>query len=332
MKKTGKIVLAISILGISLAGCSHLKDEKFIQQSEEDAFITVGFSQVGAESDWRIANTKSIEESLSRENGFDLKTSDAQQKQENQTKAIRDFIAQEVDVILLAPVKETGWETVLWEAKEAGIPVIIMDRMINVSDESLYTCWVGSDFEKEGVNAANWLIAYMKEQGRGEETHQIAVLEGTVGSTAQIGRTEGFQKVIQDYPNYHIVVQKNGDFTQTEGKKAMQGCLAVSEDIDVVISQNDNMAFGAIEAIHEIGKQPGSDIVIVSFDAVKAAFEAMIRGELNVSVECNPLHGPRVAEIIRDIMNDKKVDKQQFVEEGIFPAEEAAEAIKDRNY
>lgn len=333
MEKKKIWILCITIASMLLAGCSMTTNHRETISAEEKSLITVGFAQIGAESDWRIANTESMKEALSVENGFRLLISDAQQKQQNQTKAVRDFISQEVDVIVIAPVTEDGWETVLEEARDAGIPVIVVDRMINVTDDSLYTCWVGSDFEKEGRDAADWLVNYMEARDEGSGGgHQIAILKGTIGSTAEIGRTKGFNEAIKKYTNYEIVSEQLGDFIQTKGKKAMEYCLQKYPDIDVVIAQNDNMAFGAIEAIEEIGKKPGKDIVIVSFDAVKAAFEAMIEGKLNVSIECNPLHGPRVAEIAKKIMSVESVDKLQYVEEGIYPAETAAKELPNRKY
>ena len=332
MEKKKIWILCITIASILLAGCTITQNHRETISAEEKNLITVGFAQIGAESDWRIANTESMKEALSVENGFRLLISDAQQKQQNQTKAVRDFISQEVDVIVIAPVTEDGWDTVLGEAKDAGIPVIVVDRMINVKDDSLYTCWVGSDFEKEGRAAADWLVKYMEARGEGSDHHQIAILKGTIGSTAEIGRTKGFNEAIKKYQNYEIVSEQLGDFIQTKGKKAMEFCLQKNLDIDVVIAQNDNMAFGAIEAIEEIGKKPGKDIAIVSFDAVKAAFEAMIEGKLNVSIECNPLHGPRVAEIAKKIMSGESVDKLQYVEEGIYPSETAAKELPNRKY
>lgn len=330
MKKrlAGILTCMIAAAGV-LAGCTFRSQ---VQQTEDEDLITVGFSQVGAESDWRIANTESMKEALSEENGFKLLLSDAQQKQENQTKAIRDFISQAVDVIVIAPVKEDGWETVLGEAKEAGIPVIVVDRMIDVDDDSLFTCWVGSDFKQEGIDAANWLLDYMEEQGRAEEEHNIVILKGTIGSSAQIGRSEGFNETIIPHLNYKILTQQNGEFTQARGKKAMEECLEIYDDIDVVVSQNDNMSFGVIEALKDAGKKPGEDVVIISFDAVRGAFEAMIRGEMNVSVECNPLHGPRVAELAKKIVAGETVAKLQYVEEGIYPAETAREELPGRKY
>lgn len=331
MKKVIILLVCTVLTTGLLIGCIG-SDSVSETDNEEKELIKVGFTQVGVESDWRVANTESMKEALSIENGFELLYSDAQQKQENQTKAIRDFISQEVDVIVVAPVIETGWETVLGEAKDAGIPIILVDRMIDVEDDSLFTCWVGSDFEQEGIDAANWLVDYMKDQGQENEKHHVVVLKGTLGSSAEFGRTKGFNSVMQKHSNYEILAEVNGDFTQSRGKAAMESCLQQYDAIDVVVAQNDNMAFGAIEAIREFGKEPGKDITIISFDGVKAAFQAMIRGELNVCIECNPLHGPRVAELAKKIVAGDKVAKLQYVEEGIYPAETAQEELPNRKY
>ncbi len=298
----------------------------------ETDLITIGFSQVGAESDWRVANTDSMKSALSEENGFELIFADAQQKQENQIKAVRDFIAQDVDVITIAPVTETGWETVLGEAKDAGIPVIIVDRMIDVSDDTLYSCWVGSDFKKEGTDAAAWLVNYMKEQGKEGEAQNVVVLQGTIGSSAEIGRTTGFDEAIKANPEFSVLAEQTGEFTQAKGQEVMESFLKQYDDIDVVVAQNDNMAFGAIDALKAAGKTPGKDVVIVSFDAVKAAFESMIAGDMNVSVECNPLHGPRVAELAKKLIAGEEVEKIQYVEEKVYPADTAEAELPNRQY
>jgi len=329
------VVLMAFVLGMTLLGCKNKDSEsagKDVSSDDDKDLIVVGFSQVGAESDWRMANTKSFQSTFTEENGYKLLFDDAQQKQENQIKAIRNFIQQDVDYIVVAPVVETGWETVLGEAKEAGIPVIIVDRMINVSDDSLFTCWVGSNFKQEGYDAADWLAEYLEKQGRSDETINIVTLQGTIGSSAQIGRTEGFAEKMKEHPNWVMLDRQTGEFTQSKGQEVMESFLKSYDDIDVVIAENDNMAFGAIDAIKAAGKVPGKDIIIVSFDAVKAAFEAMIAGDLNVSVECNPLHGPRVAEIIQKLERGEKVEKLQYVEEGVYPAETAAELIDTREY
>lgn len=354
-RKFVSILLGMTMLMGSLVGCSSAPagtsdstgDTSTTQSSStksedttktedatkpENELITIGFSQVGAESDWRVANTESMKGTLTEENGFTLIFADAQQKQENQIKAVRDFISQEVDVIVIAPVTETGWETVLGEAKDAEIPVIIVDRMIDVSDDSLYTCWVGSDFYQEGVDAVTWLTGYMDSLGRGSDELNVAVLQGTIGSSAEIGRTKGVRDGLAQHSNYQIVLEQTGEFTQAKGQEVMESFLKSGERIDILVAQNDNMAFGAIDALKAVGKKPAEDVIIVSFDAVKAAFESMIAGEMNVSVECNPLHGPRVAELAKAIMKGEQVEKIQYVDEGVYPADTAAEILPERAY
>ncbi|MGC6176518.1 ABC transporter substrate-binding protein [Lacrimispora sp. 38-1] len=296
--------------------------------------IVVGFSQVGAESDWRTANTESMKSTFTEANGYKLIFDDAQQKQENQLKAVRNFIQQDVDYIVIAPVTETGWDTVLQEAKDAGIPVIIVDRMINVSDDSLYTAWVGSNFLQEGYDAVTWLDEYLKKNNRADDDINIVTLQGTIGSSAQIGRTNGVEEKMKDHPKWKMLERQTGEFTQAKGQEVMESFLKTYDDIDVVIAENDNMAFGAIDAIKAAGKTcgPKGDITIISFDAVAAAFDSMIAGDMNVSVECNPLHGPRVAEIIQKLEKGEKVDKIAYVKEGVFPADTAEAEKPKRQY
>lgn len=337
-KKILGTLLGVAMIGTMLVGCTSGKagaatdTTKNAEVTNSDELITVGFSQVGAESDWRVANTESMKGTLTEENGFKLIFADAQQKQENQIKAVRDFISQEVDIIVIAPVTETGWETVLGEAKDAEIPVIIVDRMIDVSDESLYTCWVGSDFYQEGLDSVEWLTGYMDGIGRGSEELNVAVLQGTIGSSAEIGRTKGVRDGLAKHSNYKIIAEQTGEFTQAKGQEVMESFLKAGDDIDVLIAQNDNMAFGAIDALKAVGKDPSEDVIIVSFDAVKAAFESMIAGDMNVSVECNPLHGPRVAELAQAIMKGETVEKIQYVDEGVYPADTAKETLPSRAY
>jgi len=294
--------------------------------------IKVGYAQVGAESDWRVANTESFKSTFTEENGFELIFIDCQQESENQIKALRNFIQQEVDYIVLAPIIESGWDSVLAEVKEAGIPLILSDRMVNVEDDSLYVSWVGGDFLQEGRNAIHWLNRYLEKMGRADETINIVELQGTLGASAEIGRTNGVAEMIAKKANYHLIAIETGDFIESKGKEVMESFLKTHPEIDVLIAQNDNMAFGAIEAIKAAGKKPGKDIIIISFDAVHAAFEAMIHGELNASVECNPLHGPRVADIIRKLEAGQKVEKIQFVPEGVFDQENAAKELPNRLY
>lgn len=288
--------------------------------------LTVGFSQIGAESAWRTAETESIR-NAARARGIDLRFSDAQQKQENQIKALRAFIAQRVDAILLAPVVESGWEPVLKEAKRAGIPVVLVDRGVDVSDPSLYATLVASDFVAEGRMAGEWLAG--KLDGRGG----IVELQGTTGAAPAIDRRKGFQEAIAAHPEMQIIKSQSGDFTRAKGKEVMEAFLKAGADrIDAVYAHNDDMALGAIQAIEQAGLKPGEDILIVSIDGVRAAFEAMIAGKLNATVECNPLLGPLAFDAIERVRAGEDVPKWIKVADRLFEQEEAAEAIKSRQY
>ena len=282
-----------------------------------DGVITIGFSQVGAESDWRTANTESMKSTFSTENGYELIFDDAQQKQENQITALRNFIQQDVDYILLAPVTETGWDTVLQEAKDAGIPVIIVDRMVDVSDDSLYTAWVGTDPLLEGRKACEWLNAYA--EAKGIEELNIAHIQGTIGSTAQIGRTQGLEEGAEKY-GWNIVTQQTGEFTQAKGQEVMESMLKQYDNINVVYCENDNEAFGAIDAIEAAGKTvgPDGDILVISFDSTGAGLQDVIDGKIICDVECNPLHGPRAQELVEALEAGEEVDKENYVDGEIF--------------
>ena len=279
--------------------------------------ITVGFSQVGAESDWRTANSESMKSTFSTENGYNLIFDDDQQKQENQIAAIRNFIQQEVDYIVLAPVTESGWDTVLQEAKDAEIPVIIVDRMVNVSDDSLYTAWVGSNFKLEGQKACEWLKAYAEAKGMSEVN--IVDIQGTIGASAQIGRTEALNEAVEAN-GWNLLAQQTGEFTQAKGQEVMESMLKQYDNINVVYCENDNEAFGAIEAIKAAGKTvgPDGDILVMSFDTTKQGITDTLSGDIIVNTECNPLHGPRVEQIIKQLQAGETPEKQAYVEEGIY--------------
>ena len=303
-----------------------------------DDTITVGFSQVGAESDWRTANTESMKSTFSEENGYNLIFDDAQQKQENQLTAIRNFIQQEVDYILLAPVTETGWDTVLQEAKDADIPVIIVDRMVDVSDDSLYTTWIGTDSLLEGRKAAEWLNAYTTAKGIDAKDVNIVDIQGTIGSTAQIGRSKGLEEGVDNY-GWNLLAQQSGEFTQAKGQEVMESMLKQYDNINVVYCENDNEAFGAIDAIEAAGKTVGSDIangeiMVMSFDTTNAGLTDTLAGKIACDVECNPLHGPRVQEIIEKLEAGEDVDKQAYVEVEMFAADDTVTSIivEDADY
>jgi simple sugar transport system substrate-binding protein len=294
-----------------------------------DKKITLGFAQIGAESEWRTANTKSIKEAADA-SGINLKFSDAQQKQENQIKAIRSYIAQKVDVIAFSPVVETGWEPVLKEAKAAKIPVILTDRAVSAKDETLWVTFMGSDFVEEGRRAANWLVEKTKDNAG---PINIVELQGTVGSAPAIDRKKGFEEIMKDKPKFKIIRSQTGDFTRAKGKEVMEAFLkAEGKKINVLFAHNDDMAIGAIQAIEEAGMKPGKDILIVSIDGVKGAFEAMMAGKLNVSVECSPLLGPQLMSAVKDLVAGKTLPKRIVTKEGVFPMEVAAKEFPNRKY
>ena len=292
--------------------------------------LVLGFSQVGAESEWRTANTSSIKDAAKKD-GVTLKFADAQQRQENQVKAIRSFIAQRVNVIAFSPVVESGWETVLREAKAAKIPVILTDRAVNVSDPSLYVTFLGSDFVEEGRRAGRWLEERAAKTPN--KTFNIVELQGTVGSAPAIDRKKGFEEIVAKNPKLKITRSQTGDFTRAKGKEVMEAFLkAQGKNIDVLYAHNDDMAIGAIQAIEEAGLKPGKDILIISIDGVKGAFQAMIAGKLNVTIECNPLLGPQLMQVARDVVAGKPVPKRITTVEGVFPAEVAAKELPNRKY
>ena len=329
MKKLLAAALAFAVVCGGMIFASGRSDRS---SGGGDGLITVGYAQVGAESDWRTANTESFRSTFVAENGYRLIFDDAQQKQENQIKAIRSFIQQDVDYIVVAPVVETGWETVLEEAKAAGIPVILSDRQMKLADESLYLCWVGGDFLKEGRDSIVWLNNYLKEIGRDNEQLNTVLLQGTIGSSAQVGRTQGITEGLANNPNINLLAMQTGEFTQARGQEVMESFLKAYDKIDIVFAENDNMAFGAIDAIKAAGLQPGKDVIIISFDAVREAFNRIIAGEINCAVECNPLHGPRVDQIIKTLEAGGTVDKIQYVDEEVFDIKNAAERLPTRAY
>ncbi|ANC31020.1 ABC transporter substrate-binding protein [Isoptericola dokdonensis] len=291
-----------------------------------DETIAIGFSQVGAESGWRAANTKSIQDTLTAENGFDLSFSDAQQKQENQIQAIRSYIAQGVDVIAFSPVVETGWDPVLQEAKSAGIPVVLTDRAVDSEDDTLYESFIGSDFVLEGEMAGEWAA----EQYDGEG-FQVVELQGTTGSAPAIDRKEGFATAIEG-TDLEIIDSQTGNFTRTEGKQVMEGFLQKYDDIDLVFAHNDDMGLGAIEAIEAAGMVPGEDIKIITIDAVKDGMQALADGKINYIVECNPLLGPDLADIAKKVVAGEEVEKRIVVKDEAFDQEAAIEALPTREY
>jgi ABC-type sugar transport system substrate-binding protein len=294
--------------------------------------LTMGFAQVGAESGWRSANTTSIQETAKQE-GVDLKFSDAQQKQENQIKAIRSYIQQKVDVIAFSPVVETGWDAVLQEAKRAKIPVILTDRAVDSEDDSLYVTFLGSDFVEEGEKAGQWLVDNAEDadvDGNGDVN--VVELQGTTGAAPAIDRKKGFEDVTSSDDAIKVIASQTGDFTRDGGKKVMEAFLQSQKDIDVVYAHNDDMGLGAIEAIEAAGMEPGKDIKIITVDAVKDGMTALSEGKINFIVECNPLLGPQLMDLAKKVVAGEDVPKRVVTEEGTFTQDQAKQVLADRQY
>lgn len=321
MKQTRRNLIA------SLLAASFALTAPFAAMAQKKT--VVGFSQIGAESEWRTANSNSMKAAAAAA-GIELKFSDAQQKQENQIKALRSFIAQKVDVIVLTPVVESGWDTVLKEIKDAKIPLILMDRSVDSKDTSLYTTHIGFDFVEEGRLAGRWLVD--KSKGLKGDVN-VVELQGTVGSAPAIDRKKGFEEAIAAEPRIKIIRSQTGDFTRAKGKEVMEAFLkSEGKKINVLYAHNDDMGIGAIQAIEEAGIKPGKDILIISVDGVKGAFEAMVAGKLNVTVECNPLLGPLVMATAKDIAAGKTVPREIIGKDGVYPMETAAKEFPNRQY
>jgi simple sugar transport system substrate-binding protein len=323
MKKLGLLIIIVAALFL-MVGCGSGEAEPAAPEAAKTLdTLVVGYAQIGAESEWRTANTASIKETAA-ELGVDLKFSDAQQKQENQIAAIRSYIAEGVDVIGFSPVVETGWETVLQEAKDAGIPVIMVDRRADVPRE-LYATYLGSDFVEEGKKAGNEMNKLLPDGGK------IVELVGTVGSAPANDRYSGFRETLN--ANIELIDSQSGDFTRAKGKEVMEAFLKkYGNEIVGLYAHNDDMAIGAIQAIEEFGLNPGVDIKIVSIDAVRGAFEAMIDGKLNVTVECNPLLGPQFYDLALRAVNGEQLPDWVPSEESVYYPDNAAELLPERQY
>ena len=331
MKRTKFFIILTVIVALLATGLYGWGRKKKKLTDKKLSEIVVGFSQIGAESAWRTANTESII-SEAKNRGIELKFSDAQQKQENQIKALRSFIAQGVDVIGFSPVVESGWGPVLREAKKANIPVILVDRKSDEKDDSLWVTWMGSDFKAEGVKAGKWVVENVKPKA-GKKTVNIVELQGTVGSAPANDRKSGFLEAIKNHPEYVITKSQSADFTRAKGKEVMEAFLkADGKNIDVLYAHNDDSGLGAIQAIEEYGLKPGRDIIVVGVDAVRAAFEAMVAGKMNVTVECSPLLGPQFFDAVEALVRGEKIPKVIWTNEGVFEMKDAAKILPTRKY
>lgn len=284
------------------------------------AEVTIAFSQIGQESDWRTANTDSVIKAVEAE-GWKMVYDDAQQKQENQVKALRNFISQGVDYILFTAVVSTGWEEVLKEVNEAEIPLILMDRMPDNMADIQYAAAFGGDFVEEGRRMALWTKNYVEKIGRSGEELNVVILEGTTGADAASGRQQGIMEILKDTPNLKVIASQSGNFTRAEGQPVMESFLKAHDKIDILLAHNDDMALGAIDAIKAAGKVPGKDIIIVGCDAPKTAFDAIIAGDMNATIECTPLYGPFVVDALKKLMAGEDLGRDL-----IHPAESCFDA------
>ncbi|MDP4508845.1 ABC transporter substrate-binding protein [Nonomuraea turcica] len=326
-KRISALVVA-GLAAMSVAACGSGGSTTAGTSGGGDSTITMGFSQVGAESGWRTANTKSVQDAA-KNAGIELKFSDAQQKQENQIKAIRSYIQQKVDIIAFSPVVESGWDTVLKEAQNAKIPVILTDRAVDSKDTSLYKTFLGSDFVEEGRKAGKWLVEEYKDS---TDPVNIVELQGTTGSAPANDRKAGFQEIIGAESKFKIVASQTGDFTRAKGKEVMDAFLKSNPDIDVLYAHNDDMGLGAIEAIEGAGKVPGKDIKIITVDAVKDGMQALADGKINYIVECSPLLGPQLMDLAKKVVKGEQVPARVVTEETTFDQEQAKQVLSTRQY
>ena len=281
--------------------------------NSDGGLINIGFAQVGHESDWRTASTKSCQDVFSEANGYNLSFVDCDNDSAAQLEAVRSFIEQDVDYIIIDPIVSTGWDTVLTECEEAGIPVIVIDRTIDDSDK--YAAWVGSDFKQEGLAAGEWLNAYAEANGITEIN--ALVISGTTGASAQIGRSDGFKEVADKY-GWTILDEQTGDFTEDGGQEVMESyCKSYEGKFNVVVCQNDNEAFGAMTAMDNAGVTygPDGDVILISFDACTAGLEEVKARKITADFECNPLAAPTVEEVIQTLISGGTPETEVYMPE-----------------
>ena len=324
MKRWGKILAIVAVVMMVASVATFAAPKQWV----------VGFSQIGSESEWRTADTHSVQDAFAQDDSFVLMYADAQQQQPNQIKALRSFIARKVDCIVFTALVSTGYGPVLAEAQKAKIPIVMIDRDVDKADQKYRLTIMGSDFVKEGEKVGLWLEKYLKDKGIDDGTTAIdfAELQGTTGSDPATNRAVGFRNIQKNHSNWKIMHSQDGDFTSSQGKQVMEAFLKDDPKIQVLFAHNDQMALGAIQAIKEAGLQPGKDIVIISIDAVKGAFQAIVNGEMNCTVECNPLLGPQAVQAVRDLRDGKKLPARIWTIESIFDASNAEAALPTRQY
>lgn len=311
MRKGIALGLALILL-LALTGCAGKQEP-----AGDNSSVVVGFSQLGSESSWRIANTVSMEQAA-KESGYSLMTDNANQKQEKQIDAIRSFIAYRVDVIVFSPIVQTGWDNVLTEAKQANIPVILMDRMIDTQDASLYTAYIGADFYAEGRRAGEYLIR--KADAMGAEHLRIAEICGTTDSTPMRDRQRGFMDVIEKDERFTVIDSMDGDFLRSKGEECMKALLEKhgADGIDVIFAHNDAMTLGALDVLEKEDASAAGKMIVITVDGEKEAVDALKAGRVNCVVQCTPDLGPAVMELVGELKAGKIPLKENHPEEGVF--------------
>ena len=328
MKRFFSLILCLA-LAVNIASCSGKKE----QPNDKELYV-IGFSQVGSESDWRLANTKSMVDTFTEDKGYELRMENAKQRQDNQFAAVRTFILEGVDCIIIAPTVEEGWDTILKEIQDAGIPVIIMDRSVSVADKNLYLTNYGSDFLEQGNMAVRWLESETASMSE-DDNLRILHLQGTYGATAQLLRTKALEVAVSQHDNWEFAAQLYGDFTEAKAYEVVTDYLRNDKNIDVIYSENDNMTYGAMRALEDAGISYGKNgqVKIISFDATKRALQYCLEGKIDLCVECNPLHGPGVEELITKYRNGEEIPKHVYVEETAFTsADLTQDFIDSREY
>ncbi|MDR2900361.1 MAG: ABC transporter substrate-binding protein [Treponema sp.] len=321
-------ILILTVLCFSISSCKKTETEADHPSQQ----IILGFSQIGAESAWRNQNTLSIQ-NAAEEAGIQLLFTNAEQKQENQIRAIRSFIAYQVDVIAFVPIVTNGWDNVLREAKDAGIPVLVTDRQIDIQDESLYAGSIGTDSVQAGRRAGLFLLEkFRNSTASAEDPIRIVELTGNVGSSVAIDRGVGFREIIEKDPRFEIIYSESGDFLRSKGYELMQSILNTYDDIDVLYSHNDSMTLGSLDAMTEKGINPGTDITIVSIDAEQAAINALQRGKVNCVIECNPKTGPEIMRLVKSLAAGEGIPRQIYVQEKVFREDDDLSDLEPRGY
>lgn len=316
------LLALLSLLGSCSEGAGH-------HGAARNRPLVLGFSQLVAGANWNAANSESIRQAA-QDAGIELRLEDAHRSQEKQVATLRSFVEQRVDVIAFSPAVETGWEGVLREIRAAGIPVILMDRAIEVSDDSLYASLIGSDFIEEGRRAARWLLDNTRHL-KGDVA--IAELQGSVGSAPANDREQGFAEVLVSDPRYHIIRAQSADFDRAKAREVMAGFLAAEgRRIRVLFAHSDTMALGGIEAIEAAGLKPGSDILVISIEGNRKGLEAIIAGKMNATVECSPLLGPQLMNVVKAAAAGKQVPRRVVTQEMLFTRENAAAELPNRKY